>query len=671
MALCDYCQELDLDSSAARRRKRHYSLGTRRRLHHSATRDPRCPFCELIWAASHYNIYAWDAHVGITWTDDGFYPDQVDLSPDAYGARLLVPIVDSGTPGSPKAHARAIDASVAPKTLKRWFDLCDKSTGGNHLACQHRPPTLPTGSPGHQLQRLRLYKISANTMEDYAPGTDYAILSYVIGDAILPSYTARELDDYERTKMPLSEFPNTYLDAIAVAKDMNLDHLWIDAVCLPTTDPEHALGIRNMDRIYEGAAVTIVAADGSDGNSRIAAMHPRSLDTQTIATLPSGDRWTMVTGVHYHMHFLKENYPTRGWTFQEFILSHRCVVFVDGLAFWLCRARMFSEETFWDRFDDDEPSGGMLTTPYRVKFLPRALAEPWATYFNTLWRYRLRNLSRDADAVNAYQGVLNRITRAAAAALRTSNPSAHEGQLWGMPQVMLDMCLIWYHRPDMNVGRVVDRIRGPSWSWAGWKGGVVTNFLPTDGAAWFRHHARSMPIWYTNDGSDPSAYSSTLKPADTGFTTTSATPPDPAFDTALKHFFLQIYTHRNTDAVSISFDGMGVGRIRTQAGTRHHDGLLGLVYADHLQGDDNEDVFLAWLGHAPAGDPNFDFEITVPSEDRVAVPRAALSAKDRDVRFVLLLALDPRGFYRRRGLGFVPTSHLGWIAWQEEWMVVA
>jgi putative SOS response-associated peptidase YedK len=40
--------------------------------------------------------------------------------------------------------------------------------------------------------------------------------------------------------------------------------------------------------------------------------------------------------------------------YQELVLSHRCLVFADGMAFWLCRERMFSEDTFLDEYPSDE-----------------------------------------------------------------------------------------------------------------------------------------------------------------------------------------------------------------------------------------------------------------------------------------------------------------------------
>jgi hypothetical protein len=324
---------------------------------------------------------------------------------------------------------------------------------------------------------------------------------------------------------------------------------------------------------------------------------------------------------------------------------------------------MYSEETFWDDHDDEAPSAGIKTTPYQLDFIPRSLNDPWGTYMDALWRYRIRELGRDEDTINGFRGILNRVTDS----LNTSN-------LEGLPQSILDMTLIWYHRPDWNMGKTVQRLNWPSWTWAGWKGGVPTNFLhraegnANDRSDWVNNINGHIEYWYTDtDGTN-------LQQADTGFPLQD-NPPTPAFPLDVERRILQLRTSVTTHAV-VTFGRWGVGEIRTSTNE-----LVGIVYPDDLRGDSSLGYTLAMLSRAPDGDANFNFGLYSPDEDGLMedgddsdsrTARAAISAKGRDLRWVLLLVWDARGFYQRRGLGFIHTDKVSWLHWKpdKEWIAL-
>ena len=152
--------------------------------------------------------------MGLTWTDDGFIPDNVNPNLKEFGHKLIVPIVPT-VPNSPMAHGKTISHTVSSATLRGWFDLCHQNNSGHHNDCLHKPLTLSlSGTSTPDLSRLRLYGVKDNLMHDYRAEMDYAVLSYVIGDVILPSFSDTELTEYKKTKLPVSQLPYTYRDAI-------------------------------------------------------------------------------------------------------------------------------------------------------------------------------------------------------------------------------------------------------------------------------------------------------------------------------------------------------------------------------------------------------------------------------------------------------------------------
>jgi hypothetical protein len=72
--------------------------------------------------------------------------------------------------------------------------------------------------------------------------------------------TAEEFD----TELPM-DVPKTVEDAMFVTINLEIPSLWVDRYCIDQSNPEEKHDIiRNMNRIYEGADITIIAATGDD-----------------------------------------------------------------------------------------------------------------------------------------------------------------------------------------------------------------------------------------------------------------------------------------------------------------------------------------------------------------------------------------------------------------------
>lgn len=80
----------------------------------------------------------------------------------------------------------------------------------------------------------------------------YICLSYVWG---AQSAAAQSLT------IELQQPPKTIEDAMFVALTLGIPYLWVDRYCIGPDDKHHL--IRNMDKIYQGATLTIIAAAGT------------------------------------------------------------------------------------------------------------------------------------------------------------------------------------------------------------------------------------------------------------------------------------------------------------------------------------------------------------------------------------------------------------------------
>lgn len=211
-----------------------------------------------------------------------------------------------------------------------------------------------------------------------------------------------------------------------------------------------------MDKIYYNAEFTIVDAVGADASHGLAGICPvsRSQQCEKVGNVK------LIQGFR-HTQFLLEDSPwaSRGWTFQESILSRRRIIFTKHGVSYLCNSMNMVE---WERlpFHASDCNSilygnhfdAFMPTRDRLKdhvFLKIGASE------NMIERYTGRQLSRQEDAFNACRGILN--------FLRDS--STHT--LWGIPVTPRSMCLAWKHNEP------TPRVAGfPSWSFLGWQGSI-------------------------------------------------------------------------------------------------------------------------------------------------------------------------------------------------------
>lgn len=671
-----------------------YRLGTLK-WHRQQVENGTCDFCVLLLKASEFPGFDESAHIGVTRIPDGLVPSVGNDDNPLTGLNdpVIVPFVSSLQPNQPAVgKGRKLPKMVDGTRMKKWVDQCRTNANGSHDDCKQRF-VWRTGADGHEsggLKVLRLVDVNKNCIAEYRrtkgvkpKDREYAVLSYVIGGAQLPAYSKEDMQDLTKDQsdtFKLDSLPQVYQDAISVTKTVGLQYLWIDSMCLLDKDQgteeakDYHHGLDNMDRIYEGARLTICAADHDSADGHLSALvgndkiRKNALTGQTLRQLPGGQQWGLIRGVYSRLR--ETRYMNRGWTYQELVLSHRCLVFVDGMAYFRCRTSFYSEDTFWEDDDDNEPSPAISTTSDETPFLPqldadRANDDPWAWYRESLQNFSWRAVRNDSDTIDAFTGILNRVTQ-----------SVDGSTLAGMPEAMLDMALIWYHRPDIARGLEstngrIHRVKdNPSWSWAAWRNVPVSTWVPgkkpRDRRQWLENHGSTIEMWHSDDHGNGLEYVVTggLPPVDT---------PAPVFTPGTDAHFLQLKTYISRD-FNIEPGSMGSGEIQTRQGQ-----LIGIVYIDGGRSSFGPVLALARLSHAPNGADGFDYGFGEVSNTKdgddptdVVTVKPRLSAKDHDLRWVLLLEGKSGSTYRRIGLGHIREQKLNYIQWSQhrQWIAL-
>lgn len=209
-----------------------------------------------------------------------------------------------------------------------------------------------------------------------------------------------------------------------------------------------------MDEIYSNAYFTIIAAAGTTARDGLPGISGVSRIDQVEV---KADGCTFLEILCVPDAIRSSTWATRAWTYQEGLLSKRCLIFTERGVLYRCADRRIDESV--QRL---VPKG---TNAYmRHDYLPRLLRTDLhigaiVDVREHILQYTQRHLTYPQDSLNAFLGVLRDHGRLDAPA-----PVKH---IWGVPHREGKPQFAWYHQTP-----AVRRPDFPSWSWAGWAGGI-------------------------------------------------------------------------------------------------------------------------------------------------------------------------------------------------------
>lgn len=218
------------------------------------------------------------------------------------------------------------------QTAIAWLVECESS----HPGCT--PPVVPLPYRILELHSGSNGQISARVLEDSGRVEPYACLSHRWGPSTPFCRTLKENLTAHRESVPWTKLPKTFQQAAMVTVRLGLKYLWIDSLCIVQDDSEDwMIQAAQMCDIFRGSRVTLAATNSTDsGDGLFRSVHKVELK-------PVGRKDKKVTMRISPSHSTDprdrravSNYPllTRGWVFQERLLSSRTIHFsIDELSF--------------------------------------------------------------------------------------------------------------------------------------------------------------------------------------------------------------------------------------------------------------------------------------------------------------------------------------------------
>lgn len=290
----------------------------------------------------------------------------------------------------------------------------------------------------------------------------YFALSYVWGRVTMLPLTSDNRQDLEQPgalEKFGSQLPLIIKDAMTFTRNMGERYLWIDVLCIVQDDLSQKMEqIRQMDIVYGSSALTLVsysalsAADGLPGVqpfNLLLRMKQRILGTDFETDfLTFRDRTQSMDGT--------SKYRTRAWTFQEFLLSPRCMYFGYHDTIFACSHNKV--HGIVSNQDDTFNLGRPLTKNILRQWTPDDFDDAVNAYGELLPTYTSKDLTESSDRLYAFAGCLSHLRGSLGLSIQ------------GLPHAIFTKALLWvFDHTHGDTSRVRTRNNQfSSWSWAGW-----------------------------------------------------------------------------------------------------------------------------------------------------------------------------------------------------------
>jgi hypothetical protein len=234
----------------------------------------------------------------------------------------------------------------------------------------------------------------------------YIALSYVWGPQKPRSFTADEKQNNGNSQWKLPEhLPQSIEDSMEVTKCLGLRYLWVDRYCIRQVHAtDKKFQISQMGKIYGQAYATICALGPHDDYGLYGVSKPRTrnhfTDRNTMTTIIRATRPARIKS-----YIEGSSWSKRGWTYQEALLSRRCLFFTPEGNFMVCKKECTSEGIILPL--DDDASREVKIAPDGLFWRPRGHKAGIFPFQALVNEYQKRTLRYDSDRLSALEGLLS------------------------------------------------------------------------------------------------------------------------------------------------------------------------------------------------------------------------------------------------------------------------
>ena len=421
--------------------------------------------------------------------------------PPRFQKSFLV-LVGSGNLPEAFLGRRVSSKGCSPELVRKWIDICHEEHGPR---CR-----IDADAKFEEMTQRGFFgvmDVQDMCLTTLPPNSRYIALSYTWGGvipfrALLENVRMLQAARGIENVLKQGLLPRMIEDTIKLVHNIGERYLWIDCFCIiQDSNKSFELNTNVMDLVYGNAFFTICAADGNSPNTGLLRFNSMQRHSQHIGDCGPGVRLMLSSPAESYIQ--KSAWNSRGWTFQERLLSKRCLIFADSRVFFQCRSSTMRED-----ISGEEKSGWTIEhthAPWQI--LDDLDTRSILLYVRSVEKYTLRELSRPEDVLSAFKGITNMIGRH----LSPMQPAF----VFGLPRSHFDWALLWepqraakmrfIEEKSLTTSEAKFKRAFPSWSWSGWTNSVMEYKTSTtlQGTTTHLHEwlmERTWITWYLRNG---------------------------------------------------------------------------------------------------------------------------------------------------------------------------
>lgn len=250
---------------------------------------------------------------------------------------------------------------------------------------------------------------------------DFAALSYCWGGKGNQLQTTTGTIAAHKAGIDDGEFPQVIRDAIQVCRALDIGYLWVDALCIIQDDStDWQQESSSMGLIYNNAVVTLVASSSDSCEETFLCRHYKKVTVPFVSRLNqtvAGQYDLLASGYGTYGSLLtwseadqnRRSWETRGWTFQEDVMSTRKLLFGDSMIHFMCGSANLQEnhadlKTRLRLRDAIEITSSLeaLLKPNDLATKRLVVYERWPTWLSS---YNQKSLTVERDRLPAVSGI--------------------------------------------------------------------------------------------------------------------------------------------------------------------------------------------------------------------------------------------------------------------------
>ncbi|KAK2471598.1 hypothetical protein H9L39_16589 [Fusarium oxysporum f. sp. albedinis] len=293
----------------------------------------------------------------------------------------------------------------------------------------------------------------------------YVALSHCWGmlePETVPGYctTASNISDRQKG-FKIVDLPQTFRDAIEVARELKVHYLWIDSLCIKQgPDGDWKDEAKRMEDVYSSAYCTLAATSAVDSNAGFLKRDASSVDVQDG---PGRHIYVSTDTCDFDEEVEQATLNTRAWVMQERLLSWRTIHFGARQMYFECGDGVYCEGMTQLTSSDNNKKYFKLDPEFPNRLRTSGSRSTTSFLQSFLEDYSKRGLSKPTDRAVAISGLAQRIERVLSCQAR-----------YGVFEFLLHRNLLWQRSDLEKTERIKyeESDKVPSWSWMAYPGGI-------------------------------------------------------------------------------------------------------------------------------------------------------------------------------------------------------